>query len=212
MSVTSSTTVVLMPSCEDRIVSHRGIYQLQQHNMKSIANTIPFLLIIIVGIRGAIAKEGTWAIQTFPAYSSQRRCGQYCLDNAYTSAGCVSPYYNECICRPNVRPTATSYLSYCVSLYGCDADDVDIKAALTVFEDYCSKAGAPATATLNEPATSSTLPATVARPTSPQVTVYVTQISSSTRSMSSSISELLLLLFATSTLSATGMLYLLQRL
>lgn len=64
-------------------------------------------------------------------------------------------------------PTATSYLSDCVSSYGCDADDVDIKAALTLFEDYCSKAGAPATATLNEPATSSTLPATVAKPTSP---------------------------------------------
>ena len=144
------------------------------------------------------ASYNSFDISTFSPYSTQRYCGQVCLDDVY-GAACEYPYPKDCVCRPGNSESGLAYLSSCISSNGCSGDDGDINAAQTVFNDYCT--GQDNTLEPTDASGSSgpsRTPATGATRTDTQATVTVTAIlSSSTRITATSTSELLLLLLGT---------------
>ena len=144
------------------------------------------------------ASYDAFAISTFSPYSTQRYCGQYCLDYVYGVA-CDYPYPKDCVCRPGNSESGLAYLSSCISSKGCSGDKSDINAAQTVFDEYCTGQDNTLKPTDASDSTGpSRTPATGATGTNTQATVTVTAIlSSSTRITATSTSELLLLLLGT---------------
>jgi hypothetical protein len=95
--------------------------------------------------------DGTASIQNIPIFSSQRPCAQNCVWWDVTpinveallagSLGCqLSPIENDCLCRTDLQPSATSYLQTCVST-ACNGNTQDIQSAQSIYLSYCSSNG-----------------------------------------------------------------------
>ena len=171
----------------------------RRYEMEIASWTCAIVVFLTLGQFGVnAATYSAFDITTYSPYSTQRYCGQACLDRVYNVA-CQYPYPKDCVCRPGNSESGLAYLSSCISSRGCSGDDGDINAAQTVFNDYCT-----AQDTILKPTDASNslnpsrTPTTGATRTNTQATVTVTAIiSSSTRITATSTSELLLLLLGT---------------
>jgi len=103
-------------------------------------------------------------------YLQQRGCVKSCLwgdianGDLSINLGCTAPWVNECYCRADQAPVASSFLSKCVSSVCLGSASVDVSLALSVYDQYCATAmGTPAQARAT----------TTIDPNSPIVTVMV---------------------------------------
>lgn len=103
-------------------------------------------------------------------YLQQRGCVKSCLwgdianGDLSINLGCTAPWVNECYCRADQAPVASSFLSKCVSSVCLGSASVDVSLALSVYDQYCATAmGTPAQARAT----------TTIDPSSPIVTVMI---------------------------------------
>ncbi|KAF3170535.1 hypothetical protein TWF751_006702 [Orbilia oligospora] len=80
-------------------------------------------------------------ITNLDAYTAGRGCMRDCLYNIAGRNGCDNT--NECICRIDLQPALTSYLSTCIS-NSCAGYTRDVNSGVSIYQSYCSdKADAP---------------------------------------------------------------------
>ena len=82
------------------------------------------------------------ALTTSTAYLIQRTCVQECIwNNGYrdllVALTCSYPGLDGCLCRTDLLPSATSFLSSCANS-GCTGNTVDISVAVSLWTQYCS--------------------------------------------------------------------------
>jgi hypothetical protein len=100
-------------------------------------------------------------------YIALRTCAAYCIYYNYVYSGEYIPkflgcahqddsiyieFYNTCFCNTDYIPQATSFLGSCIS--SACSDGIDVPAAITVWENYCTTAGYP----MNNVAEPTTIP------------------------------------------------------
>jgi hypothetical protein len=129
-----------------------------------------------------LAAVETITIASEPAYASLRGCARGCLWERYYNnvvdegLGCAAPWPNACLCRLDLAPQASRYITSCCSKY-CTVGNAaggDIASAVGLYESYCVKNGyqvnpnAPA----QQPAATTTapIPATTTRVGTPVTT------------------------------------------
>lgn len=92
--------------------------------------------------------QATQTISSDPAYQSLRACGQLCFyldkqDILGNNLKCCKQQYctdqadEQCYCREDLGPKATSWLSLCVN-ERCSSP-VDFTSAVNVYDSYCNQ-------------------------------------------------------------------------
>jgi hypothetical protein len=122
-----------------------------------IAFTLPLRSYITLLILASfVSADGTVTLYSLPGYTSQRACAQlcfygcnYCGIGPWTAGlinaiGCAQPFLDSCMCRTDLFPSASGYLSTCVSS-ACSSDSVDVNSALSIYGSYCAQVNSPAT-------------------------------------------------------------------
>jgi hypothetical protein len=76
-------------------------------------------------------------------YKNLRKCAQPCVTDSigtdlFNVLSCASPYQNSCLCREDLAPIVSSWLSKCINS-GCTPATVDIAQAISVYGDYCTR-------------------------------------------------------------------------
>lgn len=92
--------------------------------------------------RAATLTDRAIALTTSTAFLIQRTCVQECIwNNGYRdlpkALNCPYPGSDPCICRSDLIPSATDFLSSCVST-ACLGNTVDISSAVGLWTRYCS--------------------------------------------------------------------------
>ncbi|KAK4451277.1 hypothetical protein QBC34DRAFT_458925 [Podospora aff. communis PSN243] len=92
------------------------------------------------------------SIRDEPAFKAMRECARDCLVwngsiDLIGELGCVYPYQNECLCRPDLASAASKHLSTCGSTY-CTVGPAsgDISTAIGLYNSYCVANGFDVTA------------------------------------------------------------------
>jgi len=143
----------------------------------------------------------TIPIAQYSGLSQQRNCVYTCIAGSgpggypdlQCAIGCQNA--NSCLCREDLRPTASSYLSSCIYTdFPSCSDAPDYSAAVSIYDNYCGFTE-PATVLVTSTPTSALNTAvngvvTVTMTSGPTVMVTMTSSSSSILSPSS-FSELL---------------------
>jgi hypothetical protein len=153
-----------------------------------IAFTLPLRSYITLLILASfVSADGTVTLYSLPGYTSQRACAQlcfygcnYCGEGPWTAGligavGCAQPFLDSCMCRTDLFPSASGYLSTCVSS-ACSSDSVDVNSALSIYGSYCAQVNSPATNV------ATTTPNAGSTPAQGTTTVYVTVYRSSATS------------------------------
>ncbi|KAH8727394.1 hypothetical protein GQ44DRAFT_825104 [Phaeosphaeriaceae sp. PMI808] len=121
-----------------------------------------------------VRPQATQTISSDPAYQSLRACGQLCFylqkqDVLGNNLKCCKQQYcldqadEQCYCREDLGPKATSYLSQCVN-NRCSSP-VDFTSAVNVYDSYCDRnRNVMVTPTTTPPAGTATSPARTATP------------------------------------------------
>jgi len=96
------------------------------------------------GLRVAEAQESVVTIHEYPAWTSLRECARRIVseDDWLKGGGlhCPAPYFDNCYCRKDLGPVATSYIKSC-AYTDCKYNDVDYTAVLNLYNDYCADHG-----------------------------------------------------------------------
>jgi hypothetical protein len=136
------------------------------------------------------AASSVFSIYDTDPYKALRDCGKLCYNNGDAPAdqlSCMDNRVDSCICRPDLQGLETNHLSSCVKTK-CD-NTVDIIAAVTVYLDYCHRAGY--TEVSSTPTTQESLSTTPPIPsvslTDQVITTSVPALSSSPISLSGTI-------------------------
>ncbi|KAH9206147.1 hypothetical protein DL95DRAFT_469887 [Leptodontidium sp. 2 PMI_412] len=93
-------------------------------------------------------------------FQSMRPCAQSCLgdpsgDDVRTGIGCGTVNglgQNECYCREDLQPAASSWLSTCV-MARCSSNTVDLTSVISLYDNYCATALAAEATTSGSAAT-----------------------------------------------------------
>lgn len=78
-------------------------------------------------------------------YTSLRSCGRPCFSGFLDlpdNLQCAYPYQNSCVCRQDLAPAASAFITSCVNSR-CDSVTVDLNQAVSLFDGYCSRNNAP---------------------------------------------------------------------
>lgn len=110
------------------------------------------LLLATAMIQTQLALATVVSIRDEPAFKAMRECARDCLVwngsiDLIGELGCVYPYQNECLCRPDLAPAASKHLSTCGSTY-CTVGPAsgDISTAIGLYNSYCVANGFDVTA------------------------------------------------------------------
>jgi hypothetical protein len=103
----------------------------------------------------------TNSIFSYPDYNLQRDCVKVFLWGSPSGGalsinlGCSAPWLNNCFCRADLAPAASSFLTKCATFEcpGGEEATVDIAAGVSVYNKYCSEAVA---AQINTPPSQTT--------------------------------------------------------
>jgi hypothetical protein len=103
----------------------------------------PLLLLAMAMVQVQLALATVVSIRDGPAFKAMRECARGCLVwngsiDLIGELGCVYPYQNECLCRPDLASAASKHLSTCGSAY-CTVGpaSVDISTAIGLYNSYC---------------------------------------------------------------------------
>ncbi|KAF1999850.1 hypothetical protein P154DRAFT_522936 [Amniculicola lignicola CBS 123094] len=105
--------------------------------------------LFILTVRAVSAKDGLidWTKTPGGGPSTLRGCAQYAYNDSARGGGSVNGYLgcttNACVCRTDLIDKAHDHIQYIVEL-NCGTDaEVDIQAAIKIYNDYCSANGFP---------------------------------------------------------------------
>jgi hypothetical protein len=111
-----------------------------------------------------IAFAASVTIERSNPYSSLRFCAQQCLAGGTDGGGLPLPQaigcsnnLNACMCRADLSPSASSFLTTCVDS-NCSGDMSDLSSALAAYTVYCNAALATTTSASAAASTSSASP------------------------------------------------------
>ncbi|KAK6337201.1 hypothetical protein TWF718_009983 [Orbilia javanica] len=79
-------------------------------------------------------KATTWTLTNLDSYSAGRACMRDCLYYIGNRNGC--DYTDNCLCRIDLQPQLTGYLSTCIST-SCGYTR-DISSGVSIYQSYCS--------------------------------------------------------------------------
>lgn len=98
----------------------------------------------------------TVSIESFPQYTELRGCAKCCfracnagcaflIADILTCGGdnvvfCTNDAKDDCVCREDLQPVATTYLSSCV-FSQCSSDMNDVTSAVKAYTNYCKSTG-----------------------------------------------------------------------
>jgi hypothetical protein len=103
-------------------------------------------LILVTFASVVTSQISQYAIQSVAGYSLQRACVQECVSSGYyglpTGIGCPNPYLIACVCRTDLQPSASTFLTQCVN-QGCSSDPSDLSSAISLYDSYCALNGVP---------------------------------------------------------------------
>ncbi|OCL00702.1 uncharacterized protein K441DRAFT_650126 [Cenococcum geophilum 1.58] len=156
---------------------------------------LPLFLLVLLLI--PLATTDTISIAQYSGLLQQRNCVYTCIvgsglgghQDLQCAIGCQNA--NSCLCREDLRPTASSYLSSCIYTdFPSCSDAPDYSAAVSIYDNYCNLTE-PATVIVTPTSTSALNTAvndvvTVTTTGGPTVTATMTSSSSSILSPSSS--------------------------
>ncbi|KAN0073429.1 hypothetical protein V8E54_008649 [Elaphomyces granulatus] len=141
---------------------------------------IYYSLILVIFASVVASQVSIFSINGDPAFSIQRVCVQACLGPGYTGVpgniGCAyedDVYLNACVCRTDLQPSASSYLTKCVNS-GCATEPSDLSSAISIYDNYCASNGFPvpaATSFISNPLNAAT--ATVPKATSSSISLTI---------------------------------------
>ncbi|KAK6508004.1 hypothetical protein TWF481_006423 [Arthrobotrys musiformis] len=101
-----------------------------------LSTRILILAALLVDIPKALAQKPVVAtITNLDSYAAGRVCMRDCIYNIAGRNGCDNT--DECICRIDLQPQMTSYLSTCIS-NSCAAYTRDVKSGVSIYQSYCS--------------------------------------------------------------------------
>ncbi|KAK0638940.1 hypothetical protein B0T16DRAFT_462661 [Cercophora newfieldiana] len=119
----------------------------------------PLLLLATAMVQVQLALATVVSIRDEPAFKAMRECARDCLVwngsiDLIGELGCVYPYQNECLCRPDLASAASKHLSTCGSTY-CTVGPAsgDISTAIGLYNSYCVANGFDVTAAAVAPKT-----------------------------------------------------------
>ncbi len=138
-----------------------------------VPNVVPnvFPILLTLALSSLVSAQTANSIAGSNPYNQQRACIKACLwgfpagGDLSIQLGCSAPWVNECYCRADLKPAASSILSKCVYSQCGQSATVDVSLALSVYDGYCT------TALPGIAAVSATT--TLADPNSPTVTVVI---------------------------------------
>jgi CFEM domain len=107
-----------------------------------------YVLILALASIGA-SQNPTFSIRSVNEYQLLRQCAQSCLWDDYLQddLSCPDPPLNACMCRTDLGPSASSYLTQCVNSE-CASNSNDVFSAVSLYDSYCVANGyIPATTT-----------------------------------------------------------------
>jgi hypothetical protein len=100
--------------------------------------------ILSYSVSTALAADGTVTIELYPSFTSLRDCARSIVSHnnwlKWDGLRCPTPYYDNCYCREDLGPTATSYIRN-VALTYCKYNSVDYTAVLNLYNSYCADHG-----------------------------------------------------------------------
>jgi hypothetical protein len=109
--------------------------------------SISFLLLChFLDIASAQVMTGTITFQEFAPYQQGRVGVKSCvqdyggngnLGDVVQALSCGSPYYDSCVCRPDLAVTGSSFLTKCINSL-CASNSVDLSQGLLIWDAYCS--------------------------------------------------------------------------
>lgn len=105
-------------------------------------------LILLLPHHRASSQTQTVSIRSEDGYKTLRLCAQVCVwgypsgGDLLTNLNCASPWYNVCLCREDLAPAASSFLSKCVNR-DCSSSTVDVAQAVSLYDSYCSRDSVP---------------------------------------------------------------------
>lgn len=123
----------------------------RSHSSTSIAILLTWLLLLLLPHHLASSDSPTVTITGEDGYRSLRGCARACVwgypvgNDLLINLGCVSPWYESCLCREDLAPAASSFLSKCVNR-DCDSATVDVSQAVSLYDSYCTRTGVPTNA------------------------------------------------------------------
>src|SRR3954464_12510566 len=91
-------------------------------------------------------------ITNIPDYKTLRVCAQAALYHnnnngcgaaIYGALNCPSPPVSACLCREDLRPLGSSFLTHAVESYCHTTNAFDISAAIGVWDKVCGNRGPP---------------------------------------------------------------------
>ncbi|ORX90945.1 hypothetical protein BCR34DRAFT_620657 [Clohesyomyces aquaticus] len=116
-----------------------------------MASLMSLLLLLLFLTAPSLAQSSKdVSITSNLGYKEQKGCVKTCLyygvllvtsRDVLGAINCEYPWLNDCLCRADQAPPATSFLSRCVSS-NCDASGTeDFTRAVSVYDAYCRSAG-----------------------------------------------------------------------
>jgi hypothetical protein len=115
------------------------------------------LILVQIPFAKTQARASLWYT---PQYSVLPECAQGCLgglsgDTVDRALDCGVIVYNVCFCNTQALPTATSFISSCVT-NACTKIAPNVPSAIEVYTDYCNNVNKVAAATTDNSATTAT--------------------------------------------------------
>jgi hypothetical protein len=105
--------------------------------------SLPFTLLWLLLQSPLILADAPVSFHQASGYATQRVCAFGCFEDFHDPGYPIARELscpNDCFCRPDLQPTATSYISSCLN-GKCGRNSLDISRGLAIYTDYCTAAG-----------------------------------------------------------------------
>jgi len=111
------------------------------------------LLILCLQVVPARSQNDAISIWSEPDYVRQRDCLKLCwrcntpCPVVHGVIGCANAPFDSCMCREDLRSSASSFLTSCIN-YRCSSAPTDLTSAVSLYNSYChltTSLSAPAT-------------------------------------------------------------------
>ncbi|KAF3903276.1 hypothetical protein ABW20_dc0109211 [Dactylellina cionopaga] len=136
-------------------------------------------LLLLIRLPSVLSQGNTISLADEPDYKAGRPCLQNCLYYIANRNGCSN--IDECICRIDLQPQITKYISSCVA-DGCSYT-ADINSGVSIYQSYCNGKAATVDPVVTPVATQEVIETTVIDRQTVQVVATITQTNFATETV-----------------------------
>jgi hypothetical protein len=128
-----------MPRSSSLSLLYTQHHQTQTHQTSTSRYLTRFCIVLALAST-VICQNPTYSIQSVNGYALLRACAQACLWNDLYNLpdklNCARPVLNACVCRTDLGPSASSFLTTCVNSE-CSSNSNDLVSAVSLYDSYC---------------------------------------------------------------------------